>query len=173
MNDIKNNKLFKLLLDTYIKNELSNMFRYINYKYKKEFTHKDVKKYINKYVINEKIKYNKYIKTDKNRFYKIVKKKIFIRKFRNSNISKGLINNSSNKNESSLIFDNTKCYARVWNDGSIIKLENGNIVYGKQCQRKKKDTTNYCGQHIKNNKHADFNKIPSEELITHYTNYQE
>lgn len=168
MNDIKNNKLFKLLLDTYIKNELSNMFRYINYKYKKEFTKKDVKKYIAKYVTNEKIKYNNYIKTDNNKFYKIVKKKIFMRKFRNSNINK-----VDGNNKSSLIFDNKKCYARIWNDGSIIKLENDDIVYGKQCQRKHKENSNYCGQHSKNNKHGDFNKNASEELIEHFEQYQD
>lgn len=165
---ILKNQLFKSLLDKYIRKELSNILRYVNLKHPKIFTKKHLKKSLNKYVYNIDIRYRKYTKNAKIRFYRIVKNKIYRRKFKNMNIGKIIDQNK----KSMLIFDCNKCNARVWNNGSIIKLENNSVVYGKQCQRKKKTDSNYCNQHTKNNPHDDFNKIPTEELRKHYEAYQ-
>lgn len=165
---ILKNHLFKSLLDKYIRKELSNILRYVNFKHPNTFTKKNLKVAFNKYVYNIDIHYIKYTKDDKIRFYRIVKRKIYMRKFKNMNTGKIMDQN----NKSMLIFDCNKCNARVWNNGSIIKLEDNSVVYGKQCQRKKKTDSNYCNQHSKNNPHDDFNKIPTEELRKHYEAYQ-
>lgn len=166
-NDHKN-KLFKQLLETYIKNEVTNMLRYIHYKYPKQFTKKTLKMFLKKHIYNNKLVYYNYTKNRKIRIYRTVKKKIFIRKFKNLNIG-GL---KDKKQNSTLIFNSNKCHARVWNNGSIIKMENNTIVYGKQCHRKKNPNSTYCYQHSKKNPHDEFNKIPTQELIDHYKRYQ-
>ena len=48
---ILKNHLFKSLLDKYIRKELSNILRYINFKHPNTFTKKNLKVAFNKYVL--------------------------------------------------------------------------------------------------------------------------
>ena len=145
------------LLITYIKNDITNMILYIQIKNPKIFSKEKAQEVIDKYTTN--IKLEKYSNTDNKKMIKKVKKSIFTRKF----------NGSLNAKVDNLEFDNTRCSARTWNNGSIVKIENGDIIYGKQCCRKLKDSSsNYCLTHSKKNKHGDFNKDISSELKKHF-----
>ena len=150
--------LIKELLITYIKNDIINMICYIQKKNPKIVSKEQAHKLIDKYTTN--IKLEKYNDTDNKKIIKKVKKSIFTRKF----------NGSLNAKIENLEFDNTRCYARTWNNGSIVKMENGDIIYGKQCCRKLKEnsSSNYCLSHSKKNKHGDFNKDISSELKKHF-----
>jgi hypothetical protein len=68
--------------------------------------------------------------------------------------------------------DEKRCYARIWGNGKIIKLEDGTIQYGDQCYRAR--TTNsdkYCRQHLVKNTHGNFKDPPSAKLILNYKKY--
>lgn len=149
--------LIEDLLKIYIKNDITNMIYYIQKKNPKIVSKEQAKELIDKYTIN--INLDKYSDVDNNKIIKKVKKSIFTRKF----------NGSLNSKVNNLEFDNTRCCARTWNNGSIVKMENGDIIYGKQCCRKLKDnSSNYCLTHSKKNKHGDFNKEISSELKKHF-----
>ena len=136
-------KLIEELIISYIKNEITNMIKYVQNKNSEIFSKSQAKTLIKKYTTNIKLGY--YKDSENNRIINKIKKSIFTRKF----------NNSLNAKVNNLKFDNTKCFARTWNNGSIIKLENGDLIYGKQCCRQKKDSSsNYCGAHLKKNKHV-------------------
>jgi hypothetical protein len=150
-------KLMKELLITYITNDITNMILYIKLKHPKIINKNIAENLITKYTENINLK--KYSDEDNMNIMKNIKKSIFTRKF----------NGSLNAKVDNLKFDNTRCHARTWNNGSIIKMENGDIIYGKQCCRKLKDSSNnYCLAHSKKNKHGDFNKDVSNELKTHF-----
>ena len=78
--------------------------------------------------------------------WKIIKKKI-IKKIHNTGIT-------IPKKELS---EDIRCHARIWGNGSCVK-ENGTIIYGKRCNNKKKNNEKYCGIHLNNNPHGDFDK---------------
>ena len=151
------NVLIEELLITYIKNDITNMICYIQKKNPKIISKDIAQELIDKYTTG--IKLENYSNNDNKNIIKKVKKSIFHRKF----------NGSLNSKVNNLEFDNTRCYARTWNNGSIIKIENGDIIYGKQCCRKLKDSSSkYCLSHSKKNKHCDFNQELSFELKQHF-----
>ena len=145
------------LLIIQLKNDIKNLILYISKKYSKQFTKDDAIKLIEEYT--QSINLCEYSKNSKNKINTKVKKAIFTRKFRNSFLV----------NTNNISFDSKKCCARVWNNGSIIKTEEGKIIYGKQCSRSRSKTSKkYCYHHEKNNPHGDFNKKPSKDMKLHY-----
>jgi hypothetical protein len=147
----------KSLLQEQIKLEIKNLILYINKLYPKHFTKKDANKMITKYTNN--ITFSNYENDFKKKTNMEIKKAIFNRKFRNSFIIK-----TNNIN-----FNSQLCHARTWNNGSIIKKEDGSLVYGKQCSRGIcQGSKKYCKYHMKNNPHNDFNEPPSIKLQEHY-----
>jgi hypothetical protein len=157
---------YKKLLTIYIKNEIENLILYIHKIYPKIIQKSDVKYLLKKYSKNNNYSYKKYKDKDKNKIYFKVKQKIFIRKFKNKNISI-----TTKERLTNFAFNKDKCNARIWGNGIIITLEDGRVIYGKQCGRKKCDNK-YCTQHNHNNPHDDFNKEPSDKLKQHYQKYQ-
>ena len=158
---------YKKLITNYINNEIENLILYIHKKYPKTIKKKDVKFLLDKYCKNSKYEYKKYNAKQKNKIYFKVKKNIFIRKFKNKNMTI-----TTKERRTNFAYSKDKCKARIWGNGNIIKLENGSIIYGKQCCRKKHGNTSYCKQHSRNNPHSDFDKKPSEQLKKHYQKYQ-
>ena len=157
---------YKKLLTLYIKNELENLILYIHKTHPKIFKKNDVKHLLDKYCKDSNYLYKKYNDKQKNKIYFKVKQKIFIRKFKNKNITI-----TTKERTTNFKFDKEKCKARTWGNCNIITLEDGRVIYGKQCGRKKNDKS-YCKQHIHNNPHSDFNKEPTEKLKQHYQQYQ-
>ena len=158
--------LTQTLLKDYIKNEIVNLIYYIQQQYPKIMNDSLCDLLINKYCNLDLYKLKKYTNTQKKNIVIKVSKKIFIRKFKNKNSYRL----TRSERDTCLKFNDTKCYARIWNNGSIIKLENGTIIYGKQCTRKKAHKT-YCNQHFDNNPHSDFNIEPVETIKLHYKKY--
>ena len=164
----KENIFVNILIKSYFEKEILNLLYYIHYKFPKIFDNEKLKYSIKKYLTNKNIKFCALSKEKKIKFIVGVKKKIFIRKFRNRNIG-GMMDKTGN---SLMTFNPKKCNSRVWNNGTIYKLEGKNkFVYGKQCQFKKMKGSCYCKNHARNNPHGDFNKTPSKELILHYKKY--
>ena len=157
---------YKKLLTIYIKNEIENLILYIHKTYPKTIKKKDIKILLDKYCKNSNYKYKKYKDKDKNKIYYKVKQKIFIRKFKNKNISI-----TTKERRTNFAYSKDKCKARIWGNGNIITLEDGKVIYGKQCGRNKCGKV-YCMQHSRNNPHGDFNKEPSEKLKQHFQKYQ-
>ena len=150
-------KHIKHLLIIQLKNEIKNLILYIQKTYSKQFSKDDAIKLIEEYT--QSINLCEYSESSKNRINTKVKKAIFTRKFRNSFLV----------NTDNITFNSKNCCARVWNNGSIIKTEEGKIIYGKQCSRAKSKTSKkYCFYHEKNNPHGDFNKKASKEMQLHY-----
>ena len=158
---------YKKLISKYIDNEIENLLLYIHKSYPNIIKKKDLKYLLKKYCKTSSKEYNKYNDKEKKIICFKVKKKIFNRKFLNNNMSI-----TKKERKTNFKFDNKKCKARIWGNGNIIKLENGTIIYGKQCGRNKNGSLEYCKQHIKNNPHDDFNKEPSEKLKKHYHKYK-
>ena len=145
------------LLLLQIKDEIKNLILYIQKKYSKQLSKEDANALIDEY--SSSINFIKYSKDDKAEINHKIKKAIYTRKFRNSFLIK----------TDQLKFDKSKCHARVWNNGSIIKTEEGKIIYGKQCSKKIcKSSKTYCSSHNKNNPHGDFNKEASKQMKLHY-----
>ena len=158
---------YKELLSIYIKNEIENLILYIIRKNKKNIKKKNKKYLVDKYSKNSNYIYKKYKTIQKNKIYFKVKQKIFIRKFKNKNITI-----TTKERITNFKFDKEKCKARTWGNGNIITLEDESVIYGKQCCRGKYKKSSYCKQHIRNNPHCDFNKEPTEKLKKHYQKYQ-
>jgi hypothetical protein len=157
---------YKKLITIYINNEIVNLILYIQKKYPKMIKRNDAKYLLNKYCKDSNYLYKKYSSREKSRIYFKVKQKIFIRKFKNKNITI-----TTKERITNYKFDKDKCKARIWGNGNIITLEDGNVVYGKQCGRNINNKS-YCKQHTNNNPHGDFNKEPSEKLKIHFRKYQ-
>ena len=158
---------YKKLLTLYIKNEIENLILYIHKTHPKIIKKNDVKFLLAKYCKNSKYMYKKYNDKHKYKIYFKVKQKVFIRKFKNKNITI-----TTKERTTHFKFDKEKCKARTWSNGNIITLENGSVIYGKQCGRKKHDGSSYCKQHMRNNPHCDYNKKPTEKLKKHYQQYK-
>ena len=63
------------------------------------------------------------------------------------------------------------CNARVWNGGSITVIDDKTTIYGGRCSRPHIKRKEYCHQHIIKNKHQNYFKNPSPELIQHFKKY--
>ena len=161
------NSLIIELINIYIKNEVENMILYIKLKYPKILKKDITTLLINKYGRELTINIKDYNKKERTKIYYRVQKKIFIRKFRN----KALYYLSRRERDNNLTFNKNKCRARIWNNGSILKLETGIIKYGKQCSKNKLNK-HHCYQHSVNNPHANFDEKPSNDLIKHYEKYK-
>jgi len=157
---------YKKLITIYINNEIENLILYIQKQFPKMIKKGDARCLLNKYCKNSNYLYKKYKTKEKSKIYFKVKQKIFIRKFRNKNITI-----TTKERITNYKFDKDKCKARIWGNGNIITLEDGNIVYGKQCSRTINDKS-YCKQHTNNNPHCDFNTEPTEKIKIHYKQYQ-
>jgi hypothetical protein len=158
---------YKKLITNYINNEIENLILYIHKLYPKIIKNNNVKKLLIKYCNNSNYLYRKYDEKKKEKIYFKVKQKIFLRKFKNKNISI-----TAKERTTNFKYDKEKCRARTWGNGIIIKLENGKIIYGKQCCRKTHGKSPYCKLHSCNNPHRDFDKEPSIKLKKHYEQYQ-
>jgi hypothetical protein len=158
---------YKKLITNYINNEIENLILYIHKKYPKTIKKKDVNFLLDKYCKNSIYIYKKYGDIKKNKIYFKVKQKIFIRKFKNKNMTI-----TAKERKTNFAYSKDKCNARIWGNGNIIKLEDNSIIYGKQCCRKKHGKTLYCKQHYRNNPHSDFNKEPSKKLKDHFNKYK-
>ena len=57
----------------------------------------------------------------------------------------------------------TRCHARIWAEGRIIRTSADTVIYGEQCYRKESaPDSHYCHQHIRKNSHGDFDKPISD-----------
>lgn len=99
---------------------------------------------------NIKIKTIEISKDKKEKIIKNTSKKKIIKKLHNTGINIPKIE----------LDDDLRCEARVWGNGSCVKV-NGKLIYGKRCNNKKKNNEKYCGIHCKNNTHGDFNQTLS------------
>ena len=148
------NLLIKIILD-----DIKNMIWYIHYKYPQKFNKKIAREYLKKYHNLVLINYSE---AQKNRNAKNIKKKLHKRKFNKIGILK-----TRNKDNTKYNKNDKFCNARVWNCGFVKNLKN-KTIYGGRCCRKKVNNKEYCFQHLKNLKHGDYFKEPSEKLIKHF-----
>lgn len=165
-NETSTNDFIKHLLKTVIIAEVRNMIYYIHYKYPIRFSRKDANICVKKYT---QIAFSEYSETKKAKINRNVKKKLLKRRFKNSKTLTSI--NNKNKAISTYSEDDTYCNARVWNGGSITVVDENTINYGGRCSRKHAKDKEYCHQHIVKNKHQNYFKNPSPELIQHFKKY--
>lgn len=131
------------IVNDVVKDYLLNTLNNIYIKYPKIFNKSEKEKW------EKNIKLNIIDLNDekKDKFKLKINKKKIIKKLHNTGIT-------IPRNELS---DDIRCSARIWGNGSCVN-KNGKIIYGKRCNNKKKDNAKYCGIHLKNNPHGDFDK---------------
>jgi hypothetical protein len=165
-NETAINDFTKNLLKTVIIAEIKNMLYYIHYKYPNYFSRKDANTYIKKY---SHIIFEGYSETKKGRISRNIKKKLLKRRFKNSKTLASI--NNKNKIISNYSETDKYCNARVWNGGSITVIDDKTTIYGGRCSRPHIKGKEYCHQHIIKNKHQNYFKNPSPELIQHFKKY--
>ena len=63
--------------------------------------------------------------------------------------------------------DNNRCNARIWNNGSVKKVD-GKIIFGDRCKRCKHENSDFCGIHSKSLTHGKYNLDPPHNHFSKY-----
>jgi len=131
----------------------------INIKYPKIFTKQDLTVWKNNINIIISVVDDK----TKNNIKKKIKKQIINKKIKNTGIR-------IPKKIKKQLKDNERCKARIWANGKCSK-SGDKIIYGDRCSNKIKENNKYCGIHLRNNPHGDFNdELSTRNKINYKTN---